>query len=144
HGVSVASVCHVAWARVVAGLSSRSDVVFGTVLFGRMHAGEGAERIPGLFINTLPVRVSLGVQSVGDSVRGMHEQLVQLLHHEHASLGLAQRCSGVAAPQPLFSALLNYRYGQDPEPLGSPDGWRAWEGLEVLSVQERTNYPCVV
>src|SRR6185312_4838110 len=144
HGVSVASVCHVAWARVVAGLSSRSDVVFGTVLFGRMHAGEGAERVPGLFINTLPVRVQVGLQTVAESVRGMHEQLVQLLHHEHASLGIAQRCSGVAAPQPLFSALLNYRYSQGLEPVGVQDGLRAWEGIEILSAQERTNYPCVV
>ena len=30
--------------------------------------------------------------------------------HEHSSLALAQRCSGVAAPSPLFSAMLNYRY----------------------------------
>src|SRR6185312_10856214 len=46
--------------------------------------------------------------------------------------------------QPLFSALLNYRYSQELEPVGMQDGLRAWEGIEVLSVQERTNYPCVV
>ncbi|CAA9297667.1 MAG: Polyketide synthase modules and related proteins, partial [uncultured Gemmatimonadetes bacterium] len=134
-GVSAASLCHVAWAQVVAHASGRDDVVFGTVLFGRMQGGAGADRVVGPFINTLPVRLGMG-EGAAASVRRMQTLLAGLLRHEHASLALAQRCSGVRAPDPLFSSLLNYRHGGRAGRSAA-----AWEGIEGLHVEERSNYP---
>ncbi len=141
-GVSAASLCHLAWAQVLARLSGRQDVVFGTLLFGRMQGGEGADRVMGPFINTLPVRIGVGEEGVEAAVRRTHALLADLLRHEHASLALAQRCSGVAAPAPLFTSLLNYRYsgarGRSQE-AGQPE-----EGGRGIRAQERTNYPVVL
>ncbi|MCF2133805.1 MULTISPECIES: non-ribosomal peptide synthetase [Mycetohabitans] len=134
-GVCLASLCHLAWAQVLARASGQQRVVFGTVLFGRMHAGSGADSAMGLFINTLPLRVDLD-DSVQASVCATHARLAALLEHEHASLALAQRCSGVPAGTPLFSALLNYRHN------ATDAGRRSLlTGVELLGVQERTNYP---
>ncbi|MCA6113231.1 condensation domain-containing protein, partial [Bradyrhizobium cenepequi] len=137
-GVSLASLCHLAWGQVVARSSGREQVVFGTVLFGRMHGGAGADRAMGLFMNTLPLRLDLDGTAVEASVRTTHARLAELLAHEHASLSLAQRCSGVAAPAPLFSALLNYRHNT-PAAAAGPDD--VLSGMEWLGGEERTNYP---
>ncbi len=141
-GVSAASLHHLAWARVVAVLSGRDDVVFGTVLLGRLQGGRSAERALGLFINTLPLRVAVHGQDVLAGTRAVHARLSALLGHEHAPLALAQRCSGVAAPQPLFSALLNYRHSA--APAASAATAPTWSGIDVLEMKERTNYPLTV
>ncbi|WP_166220681.1 non-ribosomal peptide synthetase [Pseudomonas atagonensis] len=136
-GVSVASLIHLAWAQVLAATCGQQSVVFGTVLMGRMQGGAGADRALGVFINTLPLRVDVGVGARA-GVKSTHARLTALLGHEHASLALAQRCSGVAAPSPLFSALLNYRHSDDVEQKGSR---QTWQGIETLANEERTNYP---
>ncbi len=138
-GVSLASLCHLAFGQVIARASGREAVVFGTVLFGRMTAGEGAEAAMGLFINTLPLRLDLGEQAVEDSVRKAHAQLAELLRHEHASLAMAQRCSGLAAQTPLFSALLNYRHNTPG--AASTSSTTTADSITSLGSEERTNYP---
>ncbi|PYY81922.1 non-ribosomal peptide synthetase [Pseudomonas sp. TKO26] len=138
-GVSAASLFHLAWARVLGTLSGRQNVVFGTVLLGRMQGGEGADRALGMFINTLPLRVDVAQDSVRAAVKSTHVRLTALLGHEHASLALAQRCSGVAATTPLFSALLNYRHSAGVEDAVEMD--QAWHGMYLLHAEERTNYP---
>ncbi|HTI81515.1 MAG TPA: amino acid adenylation domain-containing protein, partial [Acetobacteraceae bacterium] len=139
-GVSLASLCHLAWGQVVARSSGREQVVFGTVLLGRLQGSAGADRAMGLFINTLPLRLDLDGTAVEASVRTTHARLAELLTHEHASLALAQRCSAIAASAPLFSTLLNYRHNKAPAVPGSGTD-DVLSGMEWLGGEERTNYP---
>jgi amino acid adenylation domain-containing protein len=140
--ISPPALFHVAWALVLARCTGRDDVVFGTVLSGRLQGEAGIEHALGMLINTLPVRISLGQGTVSDVVRESHARLLSLLAHERASLSLAQQCSSIEPSLPLFTTLMNYRHnapstGDGGLPLSVP-------GVKVLHVEESSNYPIAV
>ncbi|KAF9995689.1 hypothetical protein BGZ65_008673, partial [Modicella reniformis] len=149
-GVSLASLCHVAWAQVLARTSGQDRVVFGTVLLGGMQGDQGAEQMMGLSINTLPIRCDMIGSSTRECVYQTHLRLAALMEHEYASLSQAQRYSGVDAGTPLFSAILNYLHTSFPS--GSSFGGSGMEfvsqeeqvhypGIELIGGRERTSYP---
>jgi amino acid adenylation domain-containing protein len=134
--VSVASLFHVAWARLLSSAAGRDEVVFGTFMFGRLQGGAGADRMPGMFINILPICMRTGGLGVADAAREAHALLTQLLRHEHAPLPLALRCSGVQPPKLLFSAVLNYRHGDY-----VATGEQLDLEMDMQQVDERNHYP---
>ncbi|KAG0001297.1 hypothetical protein BGZ79_004854, partial [Entomortierella chlamydospora] len=135
-GVGLASMCHLAWAQVISKTSGQEQIVFGTVLLGRMQGGSGSDSAMGLFINTLPLRIDVGATPLEESIRQTHTDLAALLEHEHAPLALAQRCSSVLPGAPLFSAALNCRnYTRRQNDISDITG------ITFLDGQQRTNYP---
>ncbi|MGN6150867.1 MAG: amino acid adenylation domain-containing protein, partial [Lysobacteraceae bacterium] len=141
-GVPSSALFHTAWALVLARCTGRSDVVFGTVLSGRLQGDAGFAHAMGLLINTLPVRISLARLPVGKAVRECQGRLASLLAHERAPLSLALQCSGVPSPLPLFTSLLNYRHSAPQEHGESLPLTVA--GVRVLRTEESANYPVAV
>ncbi len=140
HGVSVATLFHAAWALVVARTSNVHDVVFGSVLLGRMAGDTATKNTVGMFVNTLPLRLTVANVTARQLLETAQRELVELLTHEQDSLADAQRCSGVAASRPLFTSVLNYRHEIDDRKAR----WASAAGISVLASTERTNYPIAV
>jgi hypothetical protein len=139
HGLTVNTVVQGAWALVLAELTGRDDVVFGSTVSGRPATLLGAEDMIGLFINTVPVRVR---PLPGDTWTGYLSRLqaeqATLLDHQHVGLATIQRLGGIG---PLFDTLLVF----ESYPLDA-DGLRALEdaaGLRLAEVTgaDATHYP---
>ncbi|AOM39864.1 non-ribosomal peptide synthetase [Xenorhabdus hominickii] len=143
-GTSPAILFHAAWALVVAHTSNRDDVVFGTVLSGRMSGIEGSTRALGMFINTLPLRLKLREISTNELLNMTNDACTNLLCYEQTPLSLAQRCSG-SVSMPLFSTLLNFYHSSD-NARNSRDKHNNIANMELLGLtnldsNQRTNYP---
>jgi len=144
-GVSVASLCHLAYGAVIARASGTTTPIFGTVLLGRMDAIDGtstAADAMGLFINTLPYRQNINDVSVQAAVKRAHRDLINLMDFEHASLADVQACSGIEGKAPLFSAMLNYRHNANSDGMFTNSS--LLQNIEILAAKERVNYPIVM
>ncbi|PZH16174.1 non-ribosomal peptide synthetase [Streptomyces sp. NTH33] len=139
-GLSPAWLFHAGCALVVAAGSGRDDVVFGTVMSGRLQGVPGVERMLGNFINTLPLRVRLAGRSVRELVDEVAAGLRELIAREQSSLSLAQRCSGLDSETPLFSAAINFRHFEPAHDDADAPSLEA-QGIHWLGVMDRTNYP---
>ncbi|WP_428243277.1 condensation domain-containing protein, partial [Gynuella sp.] len=141
-GVNPASIFHLAWARVVGFTSGTNDVVFGTVMLGRMSRDYDTGNAFGSYVNTLPIRVILESTTVKEALLDTYDSLAQLVQCELSPLVLAQGCSDVPVGEPLFTAIMNYRFTKDTDALLGKDSTDIrWDGIQVLDYKERTNYP---
>ncbi|WP_204063187.1 non-ribosomal peptide synthetase, partial [Planobispora siamensis] len=94
------TVMQAAFGLLLAQVTGRDDVVFGGTVSGRPAELPGVERMVGLFINTIPVRVRLRPgEPVGGLLRRLRDEQAELLPHHH--LGLTEIHRGT-----LFDALL--------------------------------------
>ncbi|MCP4698443.1 MAG: amino acid adenylation domain-containing protein, partial [Gammaproteobacteria bacterium] len=127
------------YALLLSRYSRAADVCFGVTVSGRNAPLSGIEQMIGLFINTLPLRIST------DSACCVKEYLqqVQTLHQDdnryaYSPLFEIQTNSEVPNGTALFESLLvfeNYPLGDALEP--SPDCYQ----IENFQGVEQTNYP---
>ncbi len=141
-GLTLSTVVQAAWALLLSRYSGEQDVVFGATVSGRPAALTGADRMVGLFINTLPVRAQLAPQAeVLPWLRQFQAELAEARQFEYSPLVDVQGWSEVSRDRPLFETILvfeNYPVDELREALAGQSG-----GLEVRDVRafEQTNYP---
>src|SRR4029077_8189582 len=136
-GVTLNTLIQAAWGILLGRLTGRDDVVFGVTVAGRPPEIVGIERMVGLFINTLPLRMRLDpAQPLRALLAGLQEGQSRLIAHQH--LGLAE-IQALAALGDLFDTLLvfeNYPLNHSGL-MADADGLR----LSDISGHDATHYP---
>ncbi|HYG79906.1 MAG TPA: condensation domain-containing protein, partial [Pyrinomonadaceae bacterium] len=135
-GVPVKSVLLAAHLRVMSLLTGRDDVVTGVASNGRSEE-EGGERVLGLFLNSLPLRMRLKGGTWSDLAREVFEAEREMMAHRRYPLAEVQRVAGGEA---LFDALFNFIHFHVYESVMGLEEMQALGGKGF----NRTNYPLVV
>ena len=96
-----------AWAVLLNRYGGAEDVLFGTTVSGRPAALQGVEEMVGLFINSLPVRVSVdGSAPLLPWLMKLQDSLLELRDYEYSSLVEIQGWSEIPRGVPLFDSLV--------------------------------------
>ncbi|MFG2556057.1 amino acid adenylation domain-containing protein [Streptomyces sp. NPDC048581] len=138
-GITVNTVVQGLWALLLARLTGRGDVVFGATVAGRPAELAGVESMIGLFINTVPVRVTVPPgEAAGAFLRRVQDEQSRLMDHQHLGLTEIQRTAGAGD---LFDTLLVFEnYPIDESAVAEAE---ASAGLRIVEVKGSgaTHYP---
>lgn len=137
-----------AWSVLLHRCTGDREVLFGATVSGRPAELPGSDLMVGLFINTLPVRVSIPSDAkLGDWLGSLQEQNSLLRQYEWTPLSRIQRWSGVPGGRPLFDSIVVFEsYPEeesDTDQLGlriAPIVSQRQEAEYVLTAG-RNNYP---
>ncbi len=134
HRVTLSTVVHAAWATVLSRCTGSADVVLGCVSSGRPAELPGVERMIGMFVNTLPVPVTVpGDGDLGSWLGEVQATGAAVRRYEFSPLSDVKRWSG-APGQQLFDSLVVV----DNQSFAVEDG--GGTGGQRLTVRSRTGY----
>ena len=135
--ISLATLIYGVWGILLSRYSGESDVTFGITVSGRDIPLNGVEDMVGLFINTLPLRVTLSSGSSSATVlKQLQQDLQALQSYSYMPLVEIQRLSKL--PHDLFNTLVvieNYPIDQ------TLQDYQQTLPLQNVIASERTNYP---
>ena len=140
--VTMNTAAHGLWALVLSRYNNTSDVVFGAVVSGRPSQIDGVEGMVGLFINTVPVRVSIDkALTFGQLLTRIQERAIASEPHHYYHLAEIQAESYLKR-QLLDHILIFENYPVSRQLEGKSGAGPASSGMQLSRVEifEQTNY----
>lgn len=122
HGLTMNCLLQTVWGVLLGSYNLGPDVVFGAVVSGRPPELPDVERMVGLFLQTIPIRICLEQeQTFLDLARRVQSAAIACEPHHHFPLAEMQMLTGVQ--RPLFDHVLVFE--NYPLAAGSlPMGWQ--------------------
>ncbi|AYF76324.1 amino acid adenylation domain-containing protein [Nocardia yunnanensis] len=139
HQVTVNTLVQVAWALLLCEQTGGTDIVFGATVSGRPPELTGSDRMVGMLVNTVPVRISLDPgETVGDLLSRVQREQAALAEHQHVGLDEIQSITGLG---PLFdTATVFESYPVDAAALTAATRQAALT-VTGMRAQDGTHYP---
>ncbi|MEH2221468.1 MAG: amino acid adenylation domain-containing protein [Nostoc sp.] len=142
YGLTLSTLIQAAWAILLSRYSGEPEVLFGVTVSGRPASLSAVENMVGLFINTLPLRISIPKsESILPWLQQLQQKQAELQEYSYSTLAEVQKMSDVPPGVPLFESLVVFEnYPMDS--LSEEPG----QLLPVSKVEnfEETNYPLTV
>ncbi|MBB5928532.1 non-ribosomal peptide synthase/polyketide synthase [Streptomyces echinatus] len=137
-GLTLNTLVQGAWALLLARQAGRDEVVFGTTVSGRPPELPGAEAMTGLFITTLPTRVTVpGDGTLLDWLRDLQQDQSEDRRFDHLPLTRIKALTELPERVALFDSIVVFENYPVDDDLAASHGLRL-SGLEGI---ETTNYP---
>lgn len=132
-GVPLKALLQAAHFRVLSWLTGNDDVVTGLTSLCRPETAD-SDRMLGLFLNELPMRIQLGAQSWNELARQIHAEEIDMMGHRWYPHALIQQNHG---SRPILDVNFNFTDFHTSKSLVRAGG------VEVLDVQEieSNHYP---
>ncbi|KAJ5233176.1 Nonribosomal peptide synthetases (NRPS) [Penicillium chermesinum] len=110
YGVSIASICQLAWTLVLASQIGSQNISFGNLSSGRDTPIRGVEELVGPMINMLVCHTQLDWSArVSDMARQLQTCFTNAFEHQRTPLASIQHELGFSRDQPLFNSTLSYK-----------------------------------
>lgn len=140
HRVTLGTLIQGAWALLLSRYSGSDDVVFGLNVAGRPPELAGVDAIVGLFINTLPLRVSVP-SGIGllPWLRSIQDQVLEVLEYDFSPLVQVQKWSELNGGQSLFDSIVVIENYPTIEKRSSGSGLDV--KYQVRTKHSKTGYP---
>ncbi|NNH73017.1 non-ribosomal peptide synthetase [Nocardia uniformis] len=137
--VTVNTMVQVAWALLLAELTGDTDIVFGATVSGRPPELPDADRMIGMLVNTVPIRITLDpAESATDLITRVQAEQSALAEHHILGLDEIQALAGLG---PLFDTATVYEsYPVDAEALSAATQ-RARLRVTGVRGYDGTHYP---
>lgn len=124
------------WGILLNRYSGEDDILFGTIVHGRPTTLPNFERMVGLFINVLPVRLQFKKEeSVLAWLKESNRAFITQAQFDYVSLEQIQKWGGYPRERNLFHSLFINNNPPNSNNAPPPDD------RQLLFVQEKTNYP---
>ncbi|MFI6093791.1 amino acid adenylation domain-containing protein [Streptomyces sp. NPDC051218] len=135
HGLTLNAVVQGAWALLMSWYSGERDVVFGATTSGRPTELKGAAQMVGMFINTLPARITVSEDlTLRDWLCSVQQRQAEAREFESTPLVRVREASGVPGGTELFDTVLVFEnYPGADTAVGGPR-------RRDVGYRERTNY----